>query len=285
MTPDRLKTGLLDLLHELADADVKFSLGGGYGLFLKQTHLLEAMTHPTLIPPEAWPAPRATRDLDIFLHPEIVTDSTSMATIRGALEQLSFAVIEGREYMQFQNPDGIKIDLHVGPLGHFENLAKKRSDDRRVGPRPSVRLHAHRTDEAVAVEQESIVIPIHGVLSTGAPYATTVEIPQAFSYLMMKLFAFRDGKDNPQRQLAQHHALDAYRVIAMLTEPEYNVARRLASTNSDHPRVVEAQGIVEACFGAVNSIGNLRIREHPLSTADMNVELFLSVLQELFPRP
>ena len=40
------------------------------------------------------------------------------------------------------------------------------------------------------------------------------------TYILMKLFAFRGRKDDPAKGMAQHHALDLYRVVAMLTEDE-----------------------------------------------------------------
>ena len=36
----------------------------------------------------------------------------------------------------------------------------------------------------------------------------------------MRLFAFRGRKGDPAKGMAQHHALDLYRVVAMLTEDE-----------------------------------------------------------------
>jgi hypothetical protein len=60
--------------------------------------------------------------------------------------------------------------------------------------------------------------PTSGTRSDGRRARSEVAIPQAFSYAMMKLFAFRDRKDDAEKEFAQHHALDMYRIIAMLTE-------------------------------------------------------------------
>jgi hypothetical protein len=57
---NQLKTSLLDLLHILDRQNVPLILGGGYGLYLKQRHLAEVGETNTLIPPPAWPEPRAT---------------------------------------------------------------------------------------------------------------------------------------------------------------------------------------------------------------------------------
>ena len=283
IAPDLLKTSLLDLLYELRRTDIALILGGGYGLFLKQLHLQRHTPAQTLIPPEAWPAPRATRDLDIFLRPEIVTDTRMMQTIRTALEHLNFVVIPGCEYMQFVRPNKVKIDLLTGPLGEYEVLAKRRADQRRVGPNPSARLHARRTDEAIDFQRHSLELPIQGVLSSDQPYESSIHVSQGFTYLMTKLFAVRDRIADEGKDFARHHTMDAYRTIAMLTESEFQIVRQLSAENRGHEKVIEAGRIVARLFSSLESLGTIRLREHELYFQRMNIKLFLTALQELFP--
>lgn len=49
-------------------------------------------------------------------------------------------------------------------------------------------------------------------------------MPDAFPYLMMKPFAFHDRRDDPQKDVGRHHALDLYTVVGMMTEGEYDRA-------------------------------------------------------------
>ena len=74
--PD-LRTSLLDLLHEIAAADIKLIIGGGFGIFLKVDHVqrlgIRALLHE-------WPEPRSTNDLDLFLRPELLVESTKSHT-------------------------------------------------------------------------------------------------------------------------------------------------------------------------------------------------------------
>lgn len=284
--PDHLRTALLDLLHELEDSDIHLMLSGGYGLFLKQEQLAtEDVT--TLIPPDRWPEARATNDIDFLLRPEIVTRAEHMGIIRAALNRLGFEPIEGAEFYQFAKSLGgsrfVKIDFLAGPLGEHEDLSRVRVDARRVKPRPSVGLHAHRTDEAVAYDFEPIDVPIAGTRSTGEAATYTVPIPQAFTYSMMKLFAFRDRKDDEAKEFAQHHALDVYRIVAMLTEPEYKTVRKLAAQYRQNDRVREASGIVSRFFDEIDASGVLRMREHKLFAENFDVRQFIDVLRELFP--
>ena len=100
----------------------------------------------------------------------------------------------------------------------------------------------------------------------------------------MKLFAFHDRKDdpNPRKDKGRHHALDLYAVIAMMTEPEYEFARRARTKYAENEKVREAGTIVRQDFAGPESIGVLRLREHHLYNAAMDLKTFLSVLQEIF---
>jgi hypothetical protein len=90
----------------------------------------------------------------------------------------------------------------------------------RVRARTFAELHAYLTNEAVDLELNPLELVIDG---------TTVVVPNAFAFLLMKLHAFRDrmnaANDDDSRQLGRHHALDVYRVIAMLTEPDESFVR------------------------------------------------------------
>ena len=100
----------------------------------------------------------------------------------------------------------------------------------------------------------------------------------------MKLFAFRDRKDdpNPKKDKGRHHALDLYAVVAMMTEPENDFARRARVRYADNDKVREAREIVRQDFAGPESIGVLRMREHHLYDAAMDVKTLLAVLHEIF---
>jgi hypothetical protein len=151
---------------------------------------------------------------------------------------------------------------------------------------PSVHLHARKTLEAIGVEEEPLFIPIEGRRSTGEQYQARVCIPQAFPYALMKLFAFHDQKDNPdpRKDRGRHHALDLYAIIAMMTEPEYDFAKRAREKYADNVKVREAAEIIRLDFAGLESIGVLRMREHILYNPAMDLDTFLSMLQEIFGR-
>ena len=284
---DALKTSLLDLAFELCEERIPLILGGGYGLYLKQKHMQERGAERTLLDAGLWPAPRVTADLDIFLQAEVVTNSSRMKLIAEALARLGFAPVESAKYMQFirhlSPSKWVKIDLLVGPLGKFNDPARVRVDDRRVRPRPSVSLHAHRVDEAVGLEHEPMELAIRGVRSNGQEFKATVFVPQALPYLLMKLMSFRDQEEVGKAIKARHHALDLYRIVAMLTEGGLREAQALSRAQWVNRHVVEARRIVHGCFAEVESKGALRLREHELFRPQMDVDSFLLVLKDLFP--
>jgi hypothetical protein len=250
-----------------------------------------------------WPRVRPTRDLDLILPLEMLVDLERRRPLADALSRLGYAPIEESKYWQFAQPgdpaepkQGAKVDLLGGPLlgppGRFERQFQK--DDRRWKPKskgkPPVHLHARKTLEAVGVEEEPLPVPIKGRRSTGEEHQGQVCVPQAFPYALMKLFAFRDRKDDPdpRKDRGRHHALDLYAIIAMMTAPESKVAKHLRSKYAANEKVREAGEIVRRDFAGEESIGVLRLKEHHLYNPAMDLKLFLDALHELIagsPQP
>lgn len=282
MPQEPLLTTLLDLDAAL-NSPQKLIIGGGYGLYLKQLYVRDNPEIRTLLAVDALPTARTTEDIDLILRAEIVTDSESMGTIRAALDQLGFSVVETAMYTQFvrqMSPGQVKIDLLAPPLGEFASRVP--NDPRRVRPRPSVNLHASKLEEALAVDRHAISIPIQGQLSSGKAHSTEVLIPQAFTYLLMKLGAFRDRMNDDDKNFGRHHALDIYRIVGLLTEEEDGHVRQLHAEFADHPTVVEARNVAMTHFVAPDGIGRLRIQEHQLYSAAVNLDRLATELEQLF---
>jgi hypothetical protein len=195
---------------------------------------------------------------------------------------LGFTVVEAAKYTQFvrpMSPGQVKIDLLAAPLGEF--AARVPKDARRVKPRPSVDLHASKLEEALAVDRHAIPIPIQGQLSSGEAHNTEVLIPQAFTYLLMKLCAYRDRMDDADKNLGQHHALDIYRIVGLLTEDEDADVRSLIAEFAEHPVVIDARQIAATHFISPDGIGRLRIREHPLYSTALDLDRLAGELAQL----
>jgi hypothetical protein len=281
---DQLTMSLLDLLYELEGRDIPITVGGGFGLYLKRQHLTSTGQR-TLF--DQLPESRSTNDLDLFLRVEVLADLNRTRMIAEVIRRLGYSEIEEAKYLQWKReilvgnvPQEVKIDVLVGPLGEYRK--KLHVQMPRVRPMGSVKFHAHAVEEALHVEDEPIAVTVTGKRSTGEPYAGTVHIPQAFPYLMMKLHAFDDRKDDADKDLGRHHALDLYTIMGMMTEKEYERAKELGAAHATDEHVRRAYAIVREHFASRTAVGVLRLREHRLFRDEFLLEEFMSAVAEIF---
>jgi hypothetical protein len=269
-----LRKALIDLIRAVSADGIRVFLGGGYGLYLKQVHLMETGQR-TFLPIDAWPKPRGTPDLDIF-PTEIVIDLTNMVRLREVLDKLDYKPDPDAKYMHFDktlSQGNVRVELLTGPIDS-ELRDKVQIKRPRVRPKGDVELHAYLTNEAVAIEVEPLSLPLDDGLS--------VLIPNAFTFLLMKLHACRDRLDDEDKQFGRHHALDVYRVVAMLTDAEVELFRKLHREHRDNAAVKHAAEIIAEIFADPTGRGVLRMREHELAIADMQVDRMLDLLHDLF---
>lgn len=287
MSADPLSTSMLDLWQAMGDAADRVLLGGGYGLYLKQQQMAEAGVD-TLIPAKLWPEPRTTQDLDLLLTTELVGDAASMQIVRDALDALGFAVVPEREYLQFERKVGpahvVKVDLLTAQLGELKADPGIRADSRRARPKAvkGGKLHAHPTDGALGLDAASQPIQIAGTRSDGTEAQITVNLPHPFSYLLMKLTAYRDRKDDTEKDLGRHHALDIYRIVAMLTESELTEVVKLLKSNRGDEQLESCREVVLRDFLGEDPDGVRAMRQHPLWREPDQFDPFFDVLRDLF---
>lgn len=287
MNDELLRTSLLDLLHAVGEEAHGMLLGGGYGLYLKQVHLAQAGQR-TLVPADLWPVPRATQDLDVMLSAELVADARAMGVVRAALDRLGYVVVKGAEYLQFARTippaQVVKIDLLTAQLDVLHATPAIRANTRRARPNAAPRpdLHAHPTDGALALTEAPLVIAVRGTRTNGqAPWAH-VKIPHPFSYLLMKLTAYRDRRTDADKDLGRHHALDVFRIVAMLMEEERDQLRQYVVRFADNPQVRSCADLVRADFGQATAGGVLAMRQHRLWQNDLQLDVFIETIREIF---
>ena len=288
ITMPNLQAALLDLLFEVKDAELQLIIGGGYGIYLKFDYVRHGQLRTLL---QEWPEPRSTNDIDLFLRPELLADSTRLKPLAEAITSLGYLVVPGAESYQFAKPGpggtiegSIKIDFLTAPQYRFEGKPVK-VDNRRVRPRPSVGIHAHPVDEAPTLEDGLLSCTLAGDLSSGEPWEDEVFLPNPYTFSMMKLFAFKDRLDDAEKEFGRYHALDLYTILATTTEEEWGNALRLRELHQEQPSVEEAGQIVSEHFSAMNSIGMIRLRESPYYHDGLQLAEFMSALRELFPIP
>ncbi len=285
---DLLKSNLLDLLYELRDADMRLLVGGGYGLYLKRQHL-QALGSRSLL--SFIPEVRSTNDLDMFLTTDVMVDLPRAKAVLEAVKRLEFVAIKDRENFQFiktfsmgQQSFEVKIDFLTKMPDDPIALRALDIQNKRVRNKKSGGIHGHLTVEAIAVEDNPVPVVLEGLRTTGEEFGGQVYLPQAYSYLIMKLFAFRDWETKKQNtDYSRKHALDIYSIVAMLTEEELTAAGQASRTYQQRTEAREAANIVNEFFSKSTAMGDIRLREHPSFNYNADTTEFTSVLIELFP--
>ena len=199
-------------------------------------------------------------------------------------DQIGFMPIEGARYYQFAKPlpEGsalpeIKLDL-LAPLPEAGNI---KFDERRIRPHGFKGLHALITPEAMTVEEYLTPVPLRCEDSE-----VEVFLPHPFSYIVLKLFAFRDRRNDPEKQFGRYHSFDIYTALAMMTEEEFQQGRELRGRYADTMQMREAHEIVEEFYSSQTAQGMLRMREHlrqvGISEEAVSLEDFIRDLHDLF---
>lgn len=283
MIQDPLCEQLQLLVLELQKDEIKLILGGGYGLVLKTEYIRQTQAVTRF---EEIPQARSTNDLDLFLSAEIITSAEKIEKIRDALQKLKFEPVA--PFFQFQLPtvfEGlekpVKIDLLAAlPLTEATRKLVKINKPR-IRPKNAKNIHGYLTEEALTIEENLLPVNIAG--EGDAPLE--IYLPHPFSYLVMKLFALRDRLEDEEKDFGAYHAFDIYRIIAMMTEKEWNEAVKLRENYRNAPKIIEAAEIAGELFSNVESIGVLRVRQHARSVAFIippeNLAALIEDLQEL----
>jgi hypothetical protein len=281
-----LQTALLDLLQKVHDSEVRLIAGGGFGIYLKTDHVRRSGMRTLL---DQWPEPRSTNDLDLFLRPELLIESAKLRPLVNAITDLGYQVVPGAEKYQFVKPGpggtdagGVKIDILTGPQSRFQGTRVK-ADARRARPKPSVGIHAHPVDEAVTLEEGLLSIMLIGTLSSEESWESEILLPQPYTFSMMKLFAFRDRLNDPNKGFGRYHALDLYTILATTTEAEWEYALHLRDQYKNDPSAKEAGNLVSEYFSSQERLGMVRLMESPYYRPELQNEDFISALQEMFP--
>lgn len=281
-----LKIALLELLKQIDGSGIKLIIGGGFGIYLKSEHALHNGLRTLL---NKWPEPRSTNDLDLFLRPELLIHPNELKPLQAALSELDYEPVPGAAKYQFSNAGVsdpasgiIKIDFLTGPRTSFDDTSV-RVGGRRARPSPSVGIHAHIVNEAPTLGLGNLEIPVEETLDSGEIWRSDVSVPHPFTFAMMKLFAFRDRFDDPDREFGSYHALDIYSIIATTTEEEWVQAPTLREEYKTNVHVIEAGEIVSEFFSSAEGMGIIRLKESPYYKPDFQLDDFMAILQELFP--
>ncbi|MGE3966468.1 MAG: nucleotidyl transferase AbiEii/AbiGii toxin family protein [Planctomycetota bacterium] len=279
-----LVTTLLDLSSELPTTPL--IVGGGFGLYLQQQRLERREDIDTMIRGDRWPPARATEDVDLFLPTEVIVSAERARAIREALDRLGFESIA--EHFQFQRVTElgtVRLDLLTCDIPK-EHADKVKVKGFRVRPLGGVRLHAFLTREALALDLSPREFLLAGERSDGKAAEARVLVPNAFTYLLMKLHALRDRVDDPTKSRGAHHAVDIYRIVAMMNRDDYDFVLSQCRVHRREEVMVAAIDIVREFFGSSSRKGMLRLLDGAAATglprSTVAAEVLIDTLGELF---
>jgi hypothetical protein len=283
MANDPMREELCCLVRALQAHDIKLIIGGGYGLVLRTEYILQSGRQTRFAD---IPQARSTNDFDFLLSAEIISEADKFGKIRDVLQELGYKAVETAKFYQFVRPiafaglpEKIKVDLLAFPAPGIKGL---KVDKRRFRLKSVKEIHAHIMPEALTAEETPLLV---NVASSGE--IAEIFVPHPFSYLLMKLFALRDRLEDEEKDFGAYHAFDIYRVIAMMTEEEWEQACTLRDKFAGEAKILEARQIVSKLFSSMESTGVLRIRQHAkaddTTVKDENISALLDDLQELFP--
>ncbi len=259
-TFDRLTRELLRLKAQLPDTP--FLIGGGMGLYLRSEYHDSGRS-----PRYSRPVPtRSTKDLDVILSAEVITDASRMDRIRDALDNLGYEATT--EYFQFARELGesgreVEIDLLTAPPAEGQGDAVKQRGIR-ARPRESEDIHGRVAEEAQSIDRNAIPVDLssaadlHGV-DLEDP---TIYIPSSFNYLILKLHAFSDRKDDANADHGRHHAMDIFTTVTDMSKSDWQDAEQHFNEECDETYLKEAIDIQQRHFAEEDDLGILRIQEN-----------------------
>jgi hypothetical protein len=246
MMPDPLSDALWALLAALEPDPPSLVVVGGYGLVLKAEQLRASGARTRIAD---LPIIRATADIDWLLTSEIITDANATQRIRSALDTLGYrSTVNYWQFSRAADSDGGRVKFDF--LGFAGDDADVHLRGGRVRPRGFHGLHGRLNREAFAVGETRIRVELQRESARAITY-----VPHPFAYLILKLFALRDRLGGSDPDDAKYHALDIYKIWAMMTEPEWSEAVSLKIRYAGHPLMPEVGRLIALLFGDISAPG------------------------------
>jgi len=285
---DPLVACLAELAAELDRENIPVILGGGLSQYLRGK--LDGGRSPRY--PFAAPA-RSTEDLDLFLSPPLIVDAGKIYGLRRALAAQGYSVRPEARNFQFEKnislygqPRTVKVDLLAAPPAG-EDVAKVTIKRPRIKPKGAEDIHAYLADESEGIELGKIPVP-PALLSTSLTLKNAVLfIPSVFNFLILKLHAFGDSKNDEKKDLGRHHAWDIFAAVAGMAEADWAAARVHLASHAARPYLLKAAAIRAAEFSSATALGLLRLRDNEAykrerALYDGYLELVIQDLAELY---
>jgi hypothetical protein len=244
-------------------------LAGGYALFLKQKRLTEQNDLPTVVAIERWGSnqPRVTNDFDFIADLDLIASPVEQERVHEVLERHHFHVVPQNARWQFRKSAGedrvVLLDFHAQRPG--EERTDLRVGARRIKPGRSLGkrgIHARENREASGAERHPFSFTYRGL---------DIVVPNPVTLAVMKLVAMRDrwlasqdaSKSAYDRATeareARKHAADVWRIVAMVTRQERDLAHEVVDAVRATPTFHDARTILFEFFASDETPGSLAV--------------------------
>lgn len=253
---DELLENLIELNLNFERKGIPLILGGGMGLFVKALAGKEGPRQRYPFLTEA----RATADLDIFLSAETIVSSESIGKVKEILKALSYEVLPEAKYFQFQkqvsiggSSKNIRIDFLSAPP-EPKDISKVKVSSPRIKPKGIEGFHAFKVDEAEGLDIGLDTVELKG---------HEIKVLSSYNYLIMKLHAFNDRKDDSRETSDQgrHHAFDIFTTVTRMNEGDWKNALLHKELHQEKGYLKNSAQIQNSFFGDKDYIGFIRLRE------------------------
>jgi hypothetical protein len=228
---DSLISPLIELAKELEKSGIPLILGGGLSLYLR-TVLLNKKYSPRF-PKRV--LQRSTKDIDIFLTNDLITDPEKITNIRDALNSLGYKPVTN--YFQFSKSkaDGsgknIVVDILSAPASE-KDLDRVKTKGFRIKPDGIEKFHGYLVKEARDINLGLIPLTDFSNISRSISISNLF-ILSSFNYIILKLHAFRDRLNDESVDYGQHHAYDIFATVIYMDQTDWENAGQHLSANQD----------------------------------------------------
>jgi hypothetical protein len=196
----------------------------------------------------------------------VIADANQMDQIRDALDDLGYEATT--EYFQFarkinDSDHEVEVDLLSAPP-RAEHKEKVKQSGFRVRPTASEGIHGRVADEAQSIDRNPIAIDLsESAEKFGIRVDNpTVFIPSSFNYLILKLHAFFDRKDDGQSDYGRHHAMDIFTTVTDMSQADWDTAEQHFDAECEEPYLQHAIDVQQSHFSDDGELGVLRMQEN-----------------------
>ena len=180
----------------------------------------------------------------------------------------------------------VKIDLLAAPPQGADKSKVKVSRPR-IKPKGVEDIHAYLTEEAEGIELGKIAVDASLLEPALKLKNQILYIPAAFNFLVLKLHAFEDRKEDAESDLGRHHAYDIFATVVRMAEKDWQNAKEHFAAHKDRPYMKRAAAIREKNFNNPTALGLLRLRENESYRSnrevyDRHLQPFIQDLTTLF---